>query len=668
MTSVAARNAPGPSDGVRYAAFGLGFRSAWSLPFAPLPAGAKVDVVVRTGEVPTALPAAAADHETWQATPGALLLRAAGVARFVVRGGREIVVAPEGGSAAAVGGALSGPVVAALLKQRGVTTLHAAAVALPTGGAALLLGGSAFGKSSLAAALLDRGCRLLADDIAAVVQHGGEICALPAFGALRLWPDALAKLGWEARARSRVSDAVEKYLVPVPDAFATEPAAVRLCLRLADARGRAAGPPALTPRTPAERFRILQRFVYRKFVPTAAAARLESFRVLAALAQRVPMIHAERPLFRFPVQELADAVMQDLAAEAGAGRGEAATVVAGKEAPASAAGCAPGTAPTGGSRIPARGSQARGASPAAPRAAGGFVWLASYPKSGSTWFRALLTGYLRGEPPAINDLVGESLATREVFNEYVGLDSSELSASELLRQRVVLHRLLAKALRRPAFQKVHEAFLPVAPDPAGEGGPGWLFERAVSFGAIYMVRNPLDVAVSYAHHRNTSVPAAIAWMNDGAAAEGRLAGGIHPALPAPMGTWCQHVHGWLEQREIPTHLIRYEDMAADPTATFHAALAFLDRRCPALVERPDRNAAVAAAVAGAAFSRLQAQEAAEGFAAKQPTAESFFRAGVAGNWRDVLTAGQVAEIVAAHAPAMERLGYLAEAEAFLRGA
>lgn len=640
------RDAPDPTVGNgRYAAFGLGFQSAWPLPFAPLPPGAAVDVVVRTGEVPTALPAGATDYETWQAEPSTLLLRAPGIARFLVRCGREMVVAPDGGSAAAIGGVLSGPAVAALLKQRGVTTLHAAAVALPTGGAALLLGRSALGKSSLAAALLDRGCRLLADDVAAVVQRRGEVCVLPASGALRLWPDAVEKLGWQARPRSRVSDAVEKYLVPVPEAFAAEPAVVRLCLRLLDARDPEAGPPVLTPRNQMERFRTLQRFIYRKHMPTATAAKQESFRVLANLAQRVPMVQAARPLFRFPVQELADAVVRHVAGSADAGASSGANAVAGKGSSTTTDGDAQGSVPD---------------------APGQFVWLASYPKSGNTWFRALLTGYLRGEPPAINDLVGESLATREVFNEYVGLDSSELSPSELLRQRVVLHRLLAKALRQPAFQKVHEAFLPVASNAAGEGGTGWLFQRAVSAAAIYMVRNPLDIAVSYAHHRNKPVQDAIAWMNDSDATEGRLAGGIYPALPAPMCTWRQHVHGWLDQREIPAHLIRYEDLAADPTATFHAALAFLDRHCPALVERPDRDAAVAAAVADAAFDRLQAQEAAEGFAAKQPTAKSFFRAGVVGNWRSLLTASQVAEIVAAHAPAMERLGYLAEAEAFLR--
>ena len=77
------------------------------------------------------------------------------------------------------------------------------------------------------------------------------------------------------------------------------------------------------------------------------------------------------------------------------------------------------------------------------------------------------------------------------------------------------------------------------------------------------------------------------------------------------------------------------------------------------------GARLARAVAHAAFHRLRAQEEESGFADKQPTAPSFFRAGVAGSWRSVLSARQVRALVDTHGTIMERLGYLREAEAFL---
>ena len=74
-------------------------------------------------------------------------------------------------------------------------TLHASAVAVD-GGAVLLAGGSGAGKPSLAAAFVQRGYGLLADDIAGVVvDRERRATALPAFPCLRLWDDALDSLG-----------------------------------------------------------------------------------------------------------------------------------------------------------------------------------------------------------------------------------------------------------------------------------------------------------------------------------------------------------------------------------------------------------------------------------------------------------------------------------------
>ena len=116
---------------------------------------------------------------------------------------------------------------------------------------------------------------------------------------------------------------------------------------------------------------------------------------------------------------------------------------------------------------------------------------------------------------------------------------------------------------------------------------------------------------------------------------------------------------WLDQREIPVHPVRYEDLVANPEAAFAAVLRF------AGIE-PDAGRA-ARAVGQARFDRLRAREERSGFHDKPPTARFFFRAGRAGAWREALSPEQVQTLVDAHAPLMERFGYLSEAEAFLAG-
>lgn len=292
----------------RYTAFGLAIQSGFELPFAALPGERPVDVVIREGRVPASLPAPVVDHGVWQAEPDAFLLHAAGVARFLVRCGREVVVAPRGGSATAIAAVLNAPVAAALLQQRGVATLHASAAVRPGGGAVLLFG---FGKSALLAALLARGYRMLADDFTAVAEHRGKPCALPAFPAVRLWANVLAKLGWEARARWRVSDQVEKYLVPVPGDFHAEPAPVTGCLLLADATHAET---VITPIPKSEALRAFGASLYRKLFAVGEAARTGSFRGMTALAKQPPKWRAARAVYGLGPAATAEAVDRHLRA------------------------------------------------------------------------------------------------------------------------------------------------------------------------------------------------------------------------------------------------------------------------------------------------------------------------------------------------------------------
>ena len=277
--------------------------------------------------------------------------------------------------------------------------------------------------------------------------------------------------------------------------------------------------------------------------------------------------------------------------------------------------------------------------------------LASYPKSGNTWVRALLTNYLeagRG-PASINALVNYTLLDRQEFDDRFGLSSSAMTDEEVLRHRPRFNALLAAEAEGTVFCKVHEPCLR-AP------GRAPLFPPDSFAGVIHVVRNPLDIAVSFAHHRQQSIDAVLDHMNDPRAAVGRMQGST--GLPQPISTWSGHVSSWLDQRDIPALTVRYEDLLAAPEATFGA---IVDFAIPP--SDPDR---IGQAVSRSQFERLREQEVKEGFHERQPTAPSFFRRGRSGDWRCKLTPSQVRRVVDAHGAAMVRLGYLGEAERFPR--
>lgn len=281
------------------------------------------------------------------------------------------------------------------------------------------------------------------------------------------------------------------------------------------------------------------------------------------------------------------------------------------------------------------------------------IWIAAYPKSGSTWLRTMLTNYLHpnDKPASINNLLGgPGGSSRSMFDEMLGLDSSDMTEEEVLRCRPLFQDLLAAQLPHPTFYKTHEAYL------RGPGGVP-VHSRTAAAGAIYLVRNPLDLAVSYAHHLNQPIDRAMELMDDTENHEWGGKNRITRILPQRMLTWSGHVSSWLEQEDIPLHVTRYEGMLANPVDTLGEIIRFAGLQVDA--------ARLRQAVEHATFERLREQEAKSGYREKQPTARSFFRAGVAGGWRDMLGMQQVRRLLDAHGTVMEHLGYRREAGAFL---
>lgn len=279
-------------------------------------------------------------------------------------------------------------------------------------------------------------------------------------------------------------------------------------------------------------------------------------------------------------------------------------------------------------------------------AGGTIVWLASYPKAGNTWLRVLLTNLLRkGDTPVdINDLrdFGHA-ASRSLFDAYAAVEASDLTPDEIEDLRPAVYAAAAAELRPPAFMKIHDAW---SRTPSGEP----LVPPEATLGVIYVVRNPLDVAVSLAHHAGMSIDRAIEAMADPANAIGVSSRGMALQLRQRLGTWSGHVSSWMDGSGALLHLVLYEDMVRDPHGTFAGVADFAGV--------PWAPAALDRAVDFSRFDELQAQERAHGFRQGSRDAVRFFRRGEAGAWRDELTDAQVRRVVADHGETMARLGYL----------
>jgi hypothetical protein len=277
------------------------------------------------------------------------------------------------------------------------------------------------------------------------------------------------------------------------------------------------------------------------------------------------------------------------------------------------------------------------------------TWLASYPKSGNTWVRAFLTSYLRPTAPVadINHLDPPLIAgSRILFDRTVGINAACLLPNEVDALRPAVYRQLAAAATEPLFIKVHDAWrYTSAAEP--------LFPPEVTHRVIYIVRNPLDVAVSAKHHYGQSSELTVEHMcMPNFALDPWRADAPGLQLQQRVGDWSEHVRGWMQAADVPVHVMRYEDMLFDPWETFAQMLRALDIAVD--------EAQLATAVAAASFQRLQQQEEESGFRERPIRATApFFRSGKAESWREELEPALAEQLIATHGRMMQALGYLA---------
>lgn len=263
------------------------------------------------------------------------------------------------------------------------------------------------------------------------------------------------------------------------------------------------------------------------------------------------------------------------------------------------------------------------------------IWLASYPKSGNTWVRLFFRAYLAGITD-INERLELESKDDVIWQDYEKVSpvplEKVLPGDVFFLRPAALYGLNAAGHMR--LVKTHCANRSMNVIPLIPGG--------LTRGALYIVRDPRDVAVSYAAHLGVSVDDAITEM-----AQNRFLLGPPPNenLAQYASNWSDNAASWTRgELAFPVLVLKYEDMPGN----FGQAVRFIG-------EELDEDR-LAEAIEAVSFENVRKQEDEHGFVERPPHMKNFFRAGKS-TWREVLTKDQVARIEGDHGETMQRLGY-----------
>lgn len=255
-----------------------------------------------------------------------------------------------------------------------------------------------------------------------------------------------------------------------------------------------------------------------------------------------------------------------------------------------------------------------------------------------------MTAYLTnpGEPfdfKSMNAFTVSESSYRD-FIAKSGKRREELDDATVDSFRKEVQQTLSCREQRPFWVKTHNANIV-------HNGQRLILPECTS-AAIYVVRNPLDIVDSLADHSGRSIDQAIALLNDPKHALGGLRS-TH--VKQYLGTWSDHVRSWIDEKDFPVLVLRYEDLHADTFTECLKLIRFLT--WPVDEDRLRRT------VNRTSFSELQLAEQERGFAERNPSSRSgrFFRRGECNRWQSVLTRSQAELILAMHADTMALVGY-----------
>ena len=276
------------------------------------------------------------------------------------------------------------------------------------------------------------------------------------------------------------------------------------------------------------------------------------------------------------------------------------------------------------------------------------IWISSYPKSGNTWMRFLISNYFFNKEKKFNFEIANNILMfpqKNMIKNIIDKKSVINNPYEISKYWIQAQEKIEIENGNVVFLQNHNALVSI-------NGNEFTNEN-LTLGSIYIVRDPRDVAISYAHYKNKSFDEIIDNLCDNNLFYTLNKKDNFPYVEI-LGSWKFNYISWRNGiPNIPRIIIRYEDLIKNCYGSFYKVIHFLSD----LLNFDLDEKQIKFSVENSKFDKLQKSEKKYGFKANEGNA-NFFRLGKSEQWKNVLTNTQIKKIESAFSNEMELLGYL----------
>ena len=279
------------------------------------------------------------------------------------------------------------------------------------------------------------------------------------------------------------------------------------------------------------------------------------------------------------------------------------------------------------------------------------IWIASFPKSGNTWMRAFLSSYLYLDLDKENfsfDLL-KKIKRFPNLNQLNNIGIKPKSFKDVARSWVTSQNHI-NSNNKINLLKTHQAFGNFENFPFTDSNN--------TLGAIYLVRDPRDVLISYAKHMNQGIDKTLDLVLEDDS-KGYINEEKTDILGEMRGSWSQHYNSWKYSNINEKIIIKYEDLVNNPFNTFSKVINYLNSLFQKLSFPLDNNdEKIRKCIEISNFNNLQNLEKKIGFDENIKSDEFFFNKGTTRQWQGELNDKILYKIEKKFKKEMKELNYI----------
>ena len=279
-------------------------------------------------------------------------------------------------------------------------------------------------------------------------------------------------------------------------------------------------------------------------------------------------------------------------------------------------------------------------------------WIASYPKSGNTWLRSLLSAYYYSSDGNFNQKLLKNISQFPQKHHFANFDYNPKIVTDTSRFWIKAQNEINRDSKLKFF-KTHNIL--------GAINNNNFTNKENSIGGIYLVRDPRNIITSLQNHFELNRDEALKFM----LSEKKYLYDYYQANDFSdfqfISSWEKNYKSWTKQDIFPIKVIKYEELMNNTFETFKEIILFIEKITKIkkiFIESKAKNS-----IQSTSFNKMKKIEQSKGFnesvlSKNHSKKIPFFHLGPKNDWKKIFNEDFIKNVTVKFKPLLKELNYI----------